>query len=160
MSKKNTKDDGFIIAAQNRKARHNYTILEEWEAGIVLLGTEVKSLRTGKATITESYADIQDGEIVLLNSYIPEYTKTTKGMNHAPRRPRKLLLHKREIKKLTGKVEQQGLTLVPLSLYFNRRGIAKVKLALAQGKTKYDKRETIKKRDWERQKSRLMSKKL
>lgn len=144
------------IAAQNRKARHDYNILEEYEAGICLNGTEVKSLRTGKANIVDAYADIRDDAVWLLNSYIPEYKNASNYYNHNPRRERKLLLHKREIKKLFGKVKEKGLTLIALSIYFNKKGLAKVKLALCSGKTKYDKRQTIKERDWQRQKSRTL----
>ncbi len=147
------------IAADNRKARHNYEILEEYEAGICLVGTEVKSLRSGKTSIADSYAEPQNGEIFLFNSYIPEYGKATSFNHHAPRRPRKLLLHKREIKKLTGKIQEKGLTLIPLNIHFTSKGLAKVKLGLARGKTKYDKRETEKNRDWQREKSRVMRKK-
>jgi len=158
MGKKKKKSTPDNVAARNRKARYNYHILEEWEVGICLLGSEVKSLRTGKANIQDSFAEIQDNEVYLLNAYIPEYNKSGQ-FNHETRRPRKLLLKRKEIKKLTGKLKEKGLTAVPLSIYFNRRGIAKVKLALAQGKANYDKRETIKKRDWERQKARLLREK-
>ncbi|MDH5748658.1 MAG: SsrA-binding protein SmpB [Rhodospirillales bacterium] len=146
------------IAAQNRKARHDYSIEEEFEAGIILTGTEVKSLRAGRATITEAYAGGKDGELYLFNAYIPEYDAAS-HFSHEPRRPRKLLMHSREISRLQGAVQREGMTLVPLSIYFNKRGIAKVGLALARGKQKSDKRAYIKDRDWQRQKSRLMREK-
>lgn len=143
------------IAADNRKARFNYAIGEAFEAGIALTGTEIKSLRNGKATISESYADAKDGEIWLVNSNIPEYLQANRN-NHAPKRPRKLLLHKRQINKLVGAVEKEGMTIVPLKIYFNPRGMAKVEIALAKGKKLHDKRDTEKKRDWARERGRLM----
>jgi SsrA-binding protein len=143
------------LVAQNRKARHEYFIEEKLEAGIVLMGTEVKSLRQGRSTIAEAYATEKDGEIWLLNAYIPEYQSASR-FNHETRRPRKLLLHRRQRDRLIGEVQREGITLVPLSLYFNARGIAKVELGIAKGKHKHDKRETIKQRDWQRQKARLM----
>lgn len=158
MAKKN-KDDGRKIVAHNRKARHNYHIDETFEAGIVLHGSEVKSLRDGQANIAESYATESDGEIFLVNAYIPEYGKSGRFNNHETRRSRKLLLHAREIDKLLGAVSKDGMTLVPLRLYFNERGIAKLEMAIAKGKKIYDKRETEKKRDWQRQKARLMREK-
>jgi SsrA-binding protein len=149
----------YKIAAQNRKARFNYEIGETFEAGIALTGSEVKSLRTGKATIAESYADAHDGEIWLINANIPEYKQSGPYNNHEPKRHRKLLLHKRQVNKLIGAVEREGMTLVPLKLYFNARGRAKIEIALGRGKKLHDKRETAKKRDWARQKSRLMREK-
>ncbi|GIK82194.1 MAG: SsrA-binding protein SmpB [Pseudorhodoplanes sp.] len=146
------------IVADNRKARFNYAIGEVFEAGIALTGSEVKSLRSGRATIGESYADARDGEIWLINSNIPEYVQAGR-FNHAPKRPRKLLLHKRQINKLIGAVEREGMTLVPLRLYFNERGRAKVEIALARGKKLHDKRETEKKRSWTRERGRLMREK-
>ncbi len=143
------------IAADNRKARFNYAIGEAFEAGIALTGTEIKSLRNGKATISESYADAKDGEIWLVNSNIPEYLQANRN-NHAPKRPRKLLLHKRQINKLVGAVEKEGMTIVPLKIYFNPRGMAKVEIALAKGKKLHDKRDTEKKRDWQRERARVM----
>jgi SsrA-binding protein len=143
------------VAADNRKARFNYEIGEAFEAGIALTGTEIKSLRNGKATIAESYADAKDGEIWLVNSNIPEYLQANRN-NHAPKRPRKLLLHKRQINKLVGAVEKEGMTIVPLKIYFNPRGRAKVEIALAKGKKLHDKRDTEKKRDWARERGRLM----
>ncbi len=143
------------VVADNRKARFNYEIGETFEAGIALTGTEVKSLRTGKATIAESYADTKGEELWLVNSNIPEYLQGGR-FNHAPKRPRKLLLHKRQIHKLAGAVEREGMTIVPLKLYFNEKGRAKVELALARGKKLHDKRETEKKRDWKREQGRLL----
>src|SRR3974390_1869942 len=143
------------VVAENRKARFNYAIEDSIEAGAALTGTEGKSIRTGKATIAESYADARDGEIWLVNANIPEYLQANR-FNHAPKRPRKLLLHKRQGNKLIGAVEREGMTLIPLKLYFNERGRAKVELALAKGKKLHDKRETEKKRDWNREKGRLL----
>src|SRR5882757_8057907 len=148
-------DDRTRVVAHNRKARFNYEIGETVEAGIALTGTEVKSLRSGKATIAESYADSRGGEIWLVNSNIPEYLQGGR-FNHAPKRVRKLLLHRNQIHKLMGAVEREGMTLIPLKLYFNDKGRAKVELALAKGKKLHDKRETEKKRDWAREKGRLM----
>ncbi|MFN3658826.1 MAG: SsrA-binding protein SmpB [Pseudolabrys sp.] len=145
----------FKVVAENRRARFNYEIGETFEAGIALTGSEVKSLRAGKATIAESYADTRGGELWLVNANIPEYVQAGR-FNHAPKRARKLLLHEREINKLAGAVEREGMTIVPLKLYFNERGRAKVELALARGKKLHDKRETLKKRSWDREKGRLM----
>jgi SsrA-binding protein len=143
------------IVADNRKARFNYEIGETFEAGVALTGTEVKSLRAGKATIGESYADARGGELWLVNSNIPEYLQANR-YNHAPKRPRKLLLHKRQVNKLIGAVEREGMTVVPLKLYFNEKGRAKVEIALARGKKLHDKRETEKKRSWNRERARLL----
>jgi len=143
------------VVAQNRKARFNYHIGETFEAGIVLTGTEVKSLRAGKAAIAESYADARGGEIWLVNANIPEYLQAGR-FNHPPKRMRKLLLHRRQINKLAGAVEREGMTLVPLKLYFNEKGRAKIELALARGKKLHDKRETEKKRSWDRERGRLL----
>jgi SsrA-binding protein len=143
------------IVADNRKARFNYEIGETFEAGVALTGTEVKSLRSGKATIAESFAVSRDGELWLQNSNIPEYLQASR-FNHAPKRPRKLLLHKRQLAKLIGAVEREGMTIVPLKLYFNLKGRAKVEIALARGKKLHDKRETERKRSWDRERSRLM----
>ncbi len=143
------------VVAHNRKARFNYQIGETFEAGIVLTGTEVKSLRQGKAAIAESYADSRGGEIWLVNANIPEYLQGGR-FNHAPKRVRKLLLHRRQINKLSGAVEREGMTLVPLKLYFNEKGRAKIELALARGKKLHDKREAEKKRSWERERGRLL----
>src|SRR5437879_10899923 len=149
------KKTSFKVVADNRKARFHYEIGETFEAGIALTGTEVKSLRAGKATIAESYADARAGELWLLNANIPEYLQASR-FNHAPKRPRKLLLHKREIAKLIGAVEREGMTLVPLKLFFNAKGRAKVDIALARGKKLHDKREAEKKRSWERERGRLL----
>ena len=145
----------FKVVADNRKARFNYAIDETFEAGVALTGSEVKSLRQGKATIAESYAAARDGELWLLNANITEY-KQAGRFNHAPKRARKLLLHKRQINKLIGAVEREGMTVVPLKLYFNEKGRAKIEIALARGKKLHDKRETEKKRSWERERGRLM----
>ena len=146
------------VVADNRKARFNYEILDTLEAGLELTGTEVKSLRAGKSTIAESYATEQGGQIYLINSFIPEYLQGNR-FNHEPKRPRRLLLHKHEINKLLGAVQKDGMTLVPLKLYFNDRGRAKLELAVARGKKLHDKRETEKQRDWEREKGRLLREK-
>ena len=146
------------IVAENRKARFNYAIEDSIEAGVALTGTEVKSIRTGKATIAESYADARDGEIWLVNANIPEYLQAGR-FNHAPKRPRRLLLHKRQIARLAGAVEREGMTIVPLKLYFNDKGRAKVEIALARGKKLHDKRETLKRRSWDRERGRLMRQK-
>lgn len=147
------------FAALNRRARHDYFITDTVEAGIVLTGTEVKSLRLGQASIQEAYAGPKQGEMYLFNAYIPEYKLAGRHLQHETHRPRKLLLHKREMSRLMGAVKREGITLVPLALYFNRKGIAKLELGLAKGKHKADKRETIKKRDWEREKARIMREK-
>ena len=140
----------------NRSARHDYFITDTVEAGIVLSGTEVKSLRTGQASIQESFAGPKDGGIYLLNAYIPEYKQAGAHLQHETRRPRQLLLHKREVNKLLGAVKREGMTLVPLGIYFNKRGIAKIEIGIAKGKHKHDKREAIKQRDWQRDKARIM----
>ncbi|QUS40332.1 SsrA-binding protein SmpB [Tardiphaga alba] len=143
------------VVAENRKARFNYAVEDTVEAGIALTGTEVKSIRNGKSTIAESYADPKDGEIWLINSNIPEYLQANR-FNHEPKRPRKLLLHRKQINKLMGAVERQGMTLVPLKMYFNERGRVKLQLALAKGKQLHDKRASEKDRDWSREKGRLL----
>ncbi|HEY1365170.1 MAG TPA: SsrA-binding protein SmpB [Xanthobacteraceae bacterium] len=148
-------DSNIRVVAQNRRARFNYQIDETFETGIALTGTEVKSLRQGKATIAEAYADTRGGEIWLVNANIPEYLQGGR-FNHPPKRLRKLLLHRRQINKLIGAVEREGMTLVPLRLYFNAAGRAKVELALARGKKLHDKRETERKRSWERERGRLL----
>jgi SsrA-binding protein len=153
------KDPNNKTVAENRKARFNYFIEEVMEAGIVLTGTEVKSLRTGQASINESYADVRGSEIFLVNAHIPEYTKSNAKWQHEVLRPRKLLLHKNQMSKLIGAVQRKGTTLIPLSIYFNNRGIAKIALGVATGKKQHDKRETEKKRDWQREKSRVMREK-
>jgi SsrA-binding protein len=143
------------VVAENRRARFDYFVDDRMEAGIALTGTEVKALRQGEGSIAESYATINDEEVWLINSHIPEYSHGNR-LNHEPRRKRKLLLKGREIAKLHGAVTRQGLTLVPLSIYFNSRGKAKVELALARGKKVHDKRDTIKERDWKREQGRLL----
>ncbi|MDE1468425.1 SsrA-binding protein SmpB [Aurantiacibacter sp. D1-12] len=143
------------VVAENRKARFNYHIEDTFEAGIALQGTEVKGLRSGQGTIAESYAEVRDGEVFLVNANIPEFSHGNR-FNHEPKRPRKLLLHRREVDRMFGAVERKGMTLVPLSIYFNGRGRAKVELALAKGKQAHDKRQTMKDRDWKRDKARIM----
>jgi SsrA-binding protein len=143
------------IAAENRKARFNYEIVDTLEAGLVLTGTEVKSLRQGRATIAESYATEEGGEIWLINSFVPEYLQGNRN-NHEPKRRRKLLVHAAQRNRLAGAVQKDGMTLVPLKIYFNDRGMAKLELAVARGKNAPDKRETLKERDWNRQKQRLL----
>ena len=147
--------DKTKVVAENRRARFDYFVDERMEAGIALTGTEVKALRQGEGSIAESYATVDGEEVWLINSHIPEYSHGNR-LNHEPRRQRKLLLKGREIAKLHGAVTRQGLTLVPLSIYFNSRGKAKVELALARGKKVHDKRETIKDRDWKREQARLL----
>lgn len=141
--------------AENRRARFDYFIETTYEAGIALTGTEVKSLRFGEGSITESYAEVKDEEVWLINANIPEFSHGNR-FNHEPKRPRKLLLNMREINKMHGAVAREGMTLVPLSIYFNSRGRAKVELALAKGKKAHDKRDTIKERDWKREQQRLL----
>ncbi len=152
---KNKNDTTRKIAAQNRRARFDYAILEEIEAGIILTGSEVKSLRSGRASIAESYAGDMQGELYLFNANIPEYTQAN-IFNHEPKRPRKLLLRKRQMVKLMNAIQRKGLTLIALSIYFNEKGRAKVSLGLAKGKNVADKRESIKERDWNRDKSRIL----
>lgn len=142
------------IIAENRKARFEYFILEEFDAGLVLLGSEVKSLRERKANISDAYVIEKNNEMWLHNMHIAEYKSATKR-NHKPKRERKLLLHRREIGKLIGQIKTSGITVVPLSIYFNQKGIAKAKIAIVKGKKLYDKRATIKQREWDREKSRL-----
>ncbi|MFI5021254.1 MAG: SsrA-binding protein SmpB [Alphaproteobacteria bacterium] len=141
--------------AQNRRARHDYSIEETVEAGIVLAGSEVKALRDGRGNLNDSYAGPSEGALWLYNAYIPEY-KAANRFNHETRRPRKLLLHRRQIERLSGFVQREGATLVPLSVYFNERGIAKVQLGLAHGKRKVDKRASEKAREWQRDKARIL----
>jgi SsrA-binding protein len=143
------------IVADNRKARFNYEITDTYEAGIALTGTEVKSLRTGKATIAESYAGPSGEEFFLFNANIPEYLQANR-FNHEPKRPRRLLLHRNQINKLLGATQREGFTVIPLKIYFNERGMAKVELGLGRGKKLHDKRETEKERSWNREKARLM----
>ncbi len=143
------------IVAQNRKARHDYIIEDTLEAGLALVGTEVKSLRAGRASLGDAYAESRDGEMYLLNAHIAHYPSASR-FNHEPLRPRKLLLHRREINRLAGLIQRQGYTLVPLKLYFNERGRAKVELGVARGRKVRDKREREKERSWQREKARLM----
>ena len=147
--------DKAKVVAENRRARFDYFVEDRLEAGIELQGTEVKALRGGEGSIAESYATIDAEEVWLINSHIPEYSHGNR-MNHEPRRRRKLLLKGREIAKLHGAITRQGLTLVPLSIYFNSNGRAKVELAVARGKKAHDKRDTIKERDWKREQGRIM----
>ena len=156
--KKKASEAGRKIVAENRKARFNFAFEEIFEAGIELLGTEVKSLREGKASLGESYATVEDDELYLINCNIPEY-KQANRFNHEPKRTRRLLMHRREIDRLTGAVQREGMTIVPLKLYFNDRGIAKLELALARGKKLHDKRQTERDRSWQRDKARLMREK-
>ncbi len=143
------------IAVENRRARHEYSILETLEAGVILAGTEVKSLRTGRANLADAFAGQQEGELYLFNAYIPEYQVKT-VFTHETRRPRKLLVHRKELRKLLGAVTRDGMTLVPLSIFFNPRGIAKVQLGLAKGRKLHDKRAAEKERDWQRDKARVL----
>ena len=143
------------VVALNKRARFDYYIEETLEAGIILQGSEVKSLRQGQGSITESYATEEDGALYLVNSFIPEYNEASR-FNHNPKRRRKLLVHKRELNRIWIAIRRKGMTLVPLSLYFNERGIAKLELGLASGKKKADKRTVEKERDWQREKGRLM----
>jgi SsrA-binding protein len=155
MSKDKKPDTNGKTVAENRKARFSYEVMDTYEAGLVLTGTEVKSLREGHANIQESYASAEGGEIWLINSYLPEYLQGNR-FNHEPRRRRKLLLKKKEMAKLSQAVEREGMTMVPLKIYFNERGRAKLLLAIARGKKLHDKRETEKQRDWAREKGRLL----
>ena len=147
--------DKAKVVAENRRARYDYFVEERFEAGIELMGTEVKALRTGEGSIAESYATVEDEQVYLINSSIPQYGNRGYA-DHEPRRRRRLLLKAREIHKLHGAINRQGLTLVPLSIYFNSRGRAKIELALARGKKVHDKREVIKERDWKREQGRIM----
>lgn len=150
------KEERYKIAADNRRARFDYALGETFEAGVMLVGTEVKALRTGKATIAESYASVErNGEIFLINANIPEYLQGNR-FNHEPKRPRKLLLHAKEIAKIAQGVEREGMTIVPLRIYFNEQGRAKIAIALGKGKKLHDKRESEKQRDWQREKGRLL----
>lgn len=142
--------------ADNKRARFDYHLEDKFEAGLVLTGTEVKSLRHGQCMIAESHVAEKDGELHLLNAHIPEYQQASQLLQHEPRRPRKLLLKKREVDKLMGAVNREGYTIVPLRIFFNNKGLAKLEVALAKGKKQHDKRETEKKRDWNRDKQRIM----
>ena len=152
---KNDPKGGHKIVADNRKARFHYEILDTYEAGLALTGTEVKSLRGGKATIGEAYAGPSGEEFFLFNAYIPEYLQANR-FNHETRRPRRLLLQRRQINKLLGATQREGFTVVPLKIYFNERGRAKVELGLGRGKKLHDKREAEKERTWNRERARLM----
>ena len=154
-AKKKKKEPNGLIA-ENRRARYEFTLADTYEAGIQLTGTEVKSLREGQANIAESYVSPENGEVMLINANIPEYQQAGPFYQHEPRRPRRLLLHKKEIAKISQAVDRQGMTMVPLRLYFNDRGLVKLQIAMAQGKKLHDKRETERKRDWNRQKQRIM----
>jgi SsrA-binding protein len=143
------------VVADNRKARHAYSIESTLEAGVMLMGSEVKALRSGRATIAESYAQAKEGEIFLINAHIPEYTMANR-FNHEPRRPRKLLVHKKEARRLAAAIQREGMTLVPLRMYFTPKGIAKLELGIAKGKKLHDKRESEKARDWARSRARLL----
>ncbi|MCZ2203822.1 SsrA-binding protein SmpB [Bartonella sp. A05] len=154
MNKKKSEPVRKVIA-DNRKARFNFEILDNLEAGLVLHGTEVKSLRSNNANISESYASFENGELWLINAYIPEYTQANR-FNHEPRRLRKLLISKREMARFFNAISREGMTIVPLKLYFNERGRVKLEIAVARGKKLHDKRETEKKRDWGREKARLL----
>jgi SsrA-binding protein len=145
----------YKVIAENRRARFDYFLEETFEAGIVLTGTEVKSLRNGRANITESYAGVEGADIALINADIPPYAQANR-FNHEPRRIRKLLLHRKQIDRLMGAVQREGLTIVPVKLYFNENGFAKLQIALAKGKKNHDKREAVAERDWQRDKARLM----
>ena len=157
-AKTSRKEGGIKVISDNRRARYDYEILEVFEAGIELKGSEVKSLRSGHMNLAEAYATVKDGEMWLINSNIPEYREANR-FNHEPKRPRKLLLHAKEIDKLANGVTREGLTIVPLKMFFNPRGRVKVDVALARGKKLHDKRDTIKERTWQREKSRLMREK-
>lgn len=152
------KQAGVKVVADNRRGRYEYEILQTFEAGIELKGSEVKSLREGRTNLAEAYATMKRGELFLLNSNIPEYREANR-FNHDPKRPRKLLLHAKEISKLAAGISREGLTVIPLKIFFNPRGRAKIDIALAKGKKLHDKRDTIKTRDWDREKSRLMREK-
>ena len=150
------KSDGRRVVAENRQARFEYFLTDDVEAGLMLTGTEVKALRKGQANITESYASTEEGGLWLINAYIPEYQGAGRYFQHEPRRKRRLLLHKKEIHKISIAIERQGMTLIPLELYFNERGLVKLELALAKGKKIHDKRATEADRDWKREQGRLL----
>ena len=156
MKKKKNNNISHGRIAENRRAKFDYSIIDTIEAGIILLGSEVKSLRLGRASINESYAIDEFGQIVLVNSNIPVYNLAASGQNHEPKRIRRLLVHKKERDKILGQIKKDGSTVIPLSLYFNKKGLAKISLGIAEGKKKVDKREVIKKRDWDREKHTLL----
>ncbi|ALG71467.1 SsrA-binding protein [Azospirillum thiophilum] len=151
-----TREEAKKFAAQNRRARFDFFIDDVLEAGIMLTGTEVKSLRGGRASVNEAYAGLKGGELFLFNAYIPEYLQAGRIDQHEPKRPRKLLVRRRELDKLAAGIKQKGVTLIPMSVYFNDRGMAKVEIGVATGKKKHDKRESDKERSWQRDKARLM----
>jgi SsrA-binding protein len=155
MARPRTSSDKIKTVAENRRARFDFAIEDVYEAGIALTGTEVKSLRFGEGSIAEAYAEVKDNQVWLVNSNIPEFSHGNR-FNHEPKRPRKLLLHEREINKMHGAVMRQGMTLVPLSIYFNSRGRAKIEIAVAKGRKAHDKREHIKEQDWKREAARLL----
>ncbi len=157
-AKSSRREDGIKVIADNRRARFDYEIIDTFEAGVELKGSEVKSLRSGRTNLAESYAAMKGGELFLVNSNIPEYREANR-FNHEPKRPRKLLLHAREIGKLANGVLREGLTIVPLKMFFNTRGRVKVDIALAKGKKLHDKRDSIKERSWDRERARLMREK-
>lgn len=157
-AKASRKQDGIKVVADNRRARFDYEIMQTFEAGVELKGSEVKSLREGRTNLAESYAAMKAGELYLINSNIPEYREANR-FNHDPKRPRKLLLHKKEIDKLANGVLREGLTIVPLKMFFNPRGRCKVDIALARGKKLHDKRDAIKERSWDRERARIMREK-
>jgi SsrA-binding protein len=157
-AKASRKEEGIKVIADNRRARFDYEILDTFEAGIELKGSEVKSLRGGRTNLAEAYAGMKNGELFLFNSNIPEYREANR-FNHEPKRPRKLLMHAREIGKLSNGVLREGLTIVPLKMFFNGRGRVKVDIALAKGKKLHDKRDAIKERSWDRERARLMREK-
>jgi SsrA-binding protein len=150
------KDPDHKIVSENRKARYDYFIETTYEAGIALTGTEVKALRTGQASIADAYASNENGNIVLINAYIPVYKMAGNFFQHEPRRPRQLLLRRSEIHKMAIAIDRQGMTLIPLEVFFNAKGYAKIKLGLAKGKKNHDRREATAKRDWQRDKARVM----
>jgi SsrA-binding protein len=154
-AKASRKEDGIKVISDNRRARFDYEILQTFESGIELKGSEVKSLRTGHTNLGEAYAAMKQGELWLINSNIPEYREANR-FNHEPKRPRKLLLHRREIDKLSNGVLKEHLTIIPLKMFFNSRGRVKVDIALARGKKLHDKRETLKERSWDRERARLL----
>jgi SsrA-binding protein len=163
MAKKNKSKSGMIstnqTVADNKRARFDYELSDKMEAGIILMGTEVKSLRLGQCSINEAYVGPKKNDIWLFNAHIPEYQQAGKHLQHEPHRPRKLLLHRREINKIMGAVNKDGFTAIPLRLYFDKRGLAKLEIALGRGKKLHDKRQTIKQRDWGREKQRLLKEK-
>ena len=163
MANKKTKKSGMISVNQsvaiNKRARFDYMLEDSFEAGLALVGTEVKSLRLGQASINEAYVGPKNGDIVLFNAHIPEYQQAGHHLQHDPKRERKLLLNKREIDKLIGGVQREGYTIIPVKLYFNNKGLAKLEIALGKGKKTHDKREAVKTRDWDRDKARIMREK-